>query len=251
VKTAEYRRMYAAEGSQWWYAGQRAIVAALLQRELGGSWRAGRQEPPRLLDAGCGTGGNLAALAGLARGYGVDLAPEAIAFCRARGVTAVRGSVLALPLRDGAFELVTSLDVIYHAWVSDDRAAVAEMERVLAPGGLLLVRVPALRALWGAHDVEVQSRHRYTRDELVTLLTGCGLELRRVSYCNSLLVPLLLVRRSLDRLLAREGSDVGFLPAPLEWAFRSVLRLEAAFLGRGGSFPIGASLVALARKPML
>ena len=247
MKPAEYRRMYEAEESQWWYAGQRAIVAALLRRELGppsaGSVR------PRLLDAGCGTGGNLEALAGVARGIGVDLAPEAIAFCRIRGVTAVRGSVLALPLREASFEIVTSYDVIYHAWVSDDRAAVREMTRVLAPGGLLLVRVPALRALWGAHDTEVQSRHRYTRGELVALLRGCGLELLRASYCNSLLFPLLLVRRSLDRLLSRQGSDVGFLPAPLEWAFRQALGLEAALLGRGVSFPIGASVLALARKP--
>lgn len=248
MRTAEYRRMYEAEETQWWYAGQRAIVAALLRRELG---RLPRAAPvrPRLLDAGCGTGGNLAALSGETRAIGVDLAPEAIGFCRERGVTAVRGSVLALPLRAGAFGLVTSLDVIYHAWVSDDRVAVAEMARVLAPGGLLLVRVPALRTLWGAHDVEVQSRHRYTRGELVALLEGCGLELVRASYCNSLLFPLLLVRRSLDRLLGREGSDVGFLPAPLEWAFKGALLLEAALIGRGVSFPIGASVVALARRP--
>ncbi len=249
MKPAEYRRMYLAEESQWWYVGQRAIVRALLRRELRDPTRSQNAARPRLLDAGCGTGGNLVALAPLARTVGVDLAPEAIAFCRERGLRAVRGSVLALPVRSGSCELVASLDVLYHAWVSDDRLAVAELARVLAPGGLLLVRVPALRALWGAHDVEVQSRHRYTRAELVALLAGCGLELRCASYCNALLFPLLLVRRSLDRLLAREGSDVGFLPAPLEWAFRTVLLLEAALLGRGVSFPIGASVVALARKP--
>ncbi len=249
MKTAEYRRMYEAEESQWWYAGQRAIVAALLRHELAACLA------PRAVARACSTrAAERAAISPRSResraAIGVDLAPEAIAFCRERGVTAVRGSVLALPLRDGVFGLVTSHDVIYHAWVSDDHTAVAEMARVLAPGGLLLVRVPALRMLWGAHDVEVQSRHRYTRGELVALLTGCGLELRRASYCNSLLFPLLLVRRSLDRLLSREGSDVGFLPAPLEWAFRKTLLLEAALIGRGVSFPIGASVVALARKPI-
>jgi SAM-dependent methyltransferase len=249
VKTAEYRRMFEAEETQWWYAGQRAIVAALLRPALAGLTGSGG-ERPRLLDAGCGTGGNLAALAGAARGFGVDLAPEAIAFCRQRGVRAMRGSVLALPLRDGCFDLVTSHDVIYHAWVVDDHAAVAEMARVLRPGGLLLVRVPALRALWGAHDVEVQSRHRYTRRELVGLVSACGLELLRASYCNSLLLPLLLTRRSLDRLLGRTGSDVGFLPAPLERVFKSALLLEAALVGRGFSLPLGASVVALARKPV-
>ena len=209
--------MYEAEERQWWYSGQRSIALALLASA--GAARSAGAPAPRLLDAGCGTGYNLVALGRLARATGVDLSPEAIAFCRARGVAALRGSVLQLPFADASFDVVTSFDVLYHAWVSDDRAAVAEAARVLRPGGVLLVRVPALRALWGAHDVEVQSRHRYTRPELVALLEGCGLRVQRASYCNSILFPLLFARRTLDRALGREGSDVGFLPAPLEWAF--------------------------------
>lgn len=243
MKPAEYRRMYEAEEAQWWYAGQRAIVLALLAPAL-----AGRGGPVRVLDAGCGTGYNLLELARLGPAVGIDLSPAALAFCRERGVRAVRASVLELPLREACCDLVTSFDVLYHQWVSDDRAAVAELARVLRPGGLLLARVPALEALRGAHDVEVQSRHRYTRGELVALLAGAGLEPLRASYCNSLLLPLLLARRSLDRALSREGSDVGFLPAPLERAFRRALFLEAAWLRRGGSFPLGASVVALARR---
>jgi SAM-dependent methyltransferase len=244
VKPAEYRRMYEAEEAQWWYAGQRAIATALLGPALGDV----APGQARVLDAGCGTGFNLLALAGLGRAVGIDLAPEAIAFCRERGVSAVRASLVALPFPDAAFDAVTSFDVIYHAWVTDDRAAVAEMARVVHPGGVVLVRVPALRALWGAHDAEVLSRHRYNRRELVALLTGCGLRVERATYCNSLLFPLLFARRTLDRLLGREGSDVGFLPAPLEWAFRRALLAEAALVKRGLSFPVGASVVALARK---
>jgi len=133
--------------------------------------------------------------------------------------------------------------------VPDDGAAVAEMVRVLRPGGLVLVRVPALEILRGAHDDAVQSRHRYTRGELVSLLEAAGLEVERATYCNSFLFPLLLARRTTDRLLGRQGSDVGFLPSPLEWAFRHVMLVEAALIRRGFSLPIGASAVALARKP--
>jgi SAM-dependent methyltransferase len=245
VKPAEYRRMYEAEAAQWWYAGQRAIAAALLEPALAARPAGGR----RLLDAGCGTGFNLMALGRLGTAVGIDLAPEAIAFCRERGVRALRASLLALPFPERTFDAVTSLDVIYHAWVADDRAALREMARVLRPGGLVLVRVPALRILWGAHDAEVQSRHRYTRGELVALLGGCGLRVERATYCNSLLFPLLLARRTLDRALGREGSDVGFLSAPLEWAFGRTLLAEAALVRAGLSFPVGASVVALARKP--
>ena len=245
MKPAEYRRMYEAEEAQWWYAGQREIASALLGPALG----AEAPRPRRLLDAGCGTGFNLLALGRLGRATGIDLAPEAIAFCRERGVRAVRASLLALPFPDAAFDAVTSFDVVYHAWVTDDRAAVAEMARVVRPGGLLLVRVPALQVLWGAHDTEVQSRHRYTRAELRALLEGCSLRVERATYCNSFLFPLLLVRRALDRLLGREGSDVSFLPPPLEWAFARALIAEAALVRAGISFPIGASVVALARRP--
>jgi SAM-dependent methyltransferase len=139
--------------------------------------------------------------------------------------------------------------VIYHDWVPDDRAAVAEMARVLRPGGALLVRVPALEALRGAHDAEVLTRRRYTRGELSALVASAGLAVERSTYCNSLLFPLLLARRTLDRLLGREGSDVGFLPPVLETVFRRTMALEAWWVRRGLGFPIGASVVALATKP--
>jgi SAM-dependent methyltransferase len=243
VKAAEYRRMFEAEERQWWYAGQREVARALLEpfSRRSGGWR--------LLDAGCGTGYNLLALASLGEPLGVDLSSDAIRFCRERGVRVARAGLLALPFAAASFDAVTSFDVIYHAWVEDDGAAVAEMARVLRPGGLLLVRVPALEALRGAHDAEVLTRRRYTRPELERLLRGAGLELVRSTYANSLLLPLLYARRTLDRLLAREGSDVGFLPAPLERLFRAAFGVEAALVRRGLALPLGASVLALARKP--
>ncbi len=237
----EYARMFEAEDRQWWYAGMRAISLALLAPALPGSGRG------RLLDAGCGSGANVVWLARLGGAVGIDLSPEALAFSRRRGVNVARASVLALPFPDASFDLVTSFDVLYHRWVADDRVAVQELQRVLKPGGLLLVRVPALRLLWGAHDEAVHSRHRYTRGELTALLEGTGFEVLRASYANFFLFPLLLLRRSLDRLLGRHGSDVGFLPAPLEVLFHLLLRLEARLV-RHVSLPVGASVFALARR---
>jgi SAM-dependent methyltransferase len=234
--------MFEAEERQWWYAGQRAVAAALIE-----PWAAGRSGL-RLLDAGCGTGFNLVALAVLGHAVGIDLSPDAIRFCRERGVRAARAGLLALPFAEGRFDVVTSFDVVYHDWVSDDRAAVAEMARVLRPGGVLLVRVPALEALRGAHDAEVLTRRRYTKGELERLLEGCGLAVLRASYCNSLLLPLLFARRTLDRLLGREGSDVGFLPAPLERLFGFAMAVEAWLVRRGFNLPLGASVLALASK---
>jgi len=248
VNVGEYQRMYEAEERQWWYAGMRALSLALLAGPLARLAREGRAV--RILDAGCGTGNNLLYLARYGRAVGVDLAEEALVFCRTRGVAAARAGLLALPFPDGRFDCVTSFDVIYHRWVGDDNAAVREMARVLRPGGLLLVRVPALRMLWGAHDEAVHSRHRYTRSEVRRLLEAAGLQVVRATYANTLLLPLVAARRGLDRLTGRKGSDVGFLPAPLEWAFRCVLRAESLWVRRF-SLPLGTSVFALARKPGL
>jgi SAM-dependent methyltransferase len=246
VNLAEYQRMYDAEERQWWYAGMRALSLALLAGPL--SQRALASGPLTILDAGCGTGNNLVHLATYGKALGVDLSEEALVFCRTRGVAAARAQLLALPFADARFDCVTSLDVIYHRWVTDDAAAVREMARVLRPGGLLLLRVPALRFLWGAHDEAVHSRHRYRRGEVKRLLEGAGLTVLRATYANTILLPLVAARRGLDRVTGREGSDVGFLPGPLEWAFRSVLRAEARLVKRV-SLPLGTSVLALARKP--
>jgi SAM-dependent methyltransferase len=243
MNVEEYARMYEAEETQWWYAGMRAISFALLSAEWGEEAAGSR----RILDAGCGTGNNLAHFRRFGRTVGVDLSEDALRFCRTRGVAAARGNLLARPFPDASFDGVTSFDVLYHRWVEDDRVAVRELVRVMRPGGLFLLRLPALAMLWGAHDEAVYSRHRYSRGEVRRLLEGEGLEVLRLTYANSLLFPVIATRRTLDRLLHRHGSDVGFLPAPLEWGFRRLLGLEARLL-RGLSLPIGASVFAVARK---
>jgi SAM-dependent methyltransferase len=243
VNPIEYERMFAAEEGQWWYAGMRAIVLALLDAA-----RPADGPPRRLLDAGCGTGGMLVHLQERGRAVGVDLSPEALRLSRRRGAAVARASLSNLPFPDRAFDALVCLDVLYHRWVGDDGAAVRELLRVLRPGGLVLLRVPALRWLWGAHDEAVHSRHRYTRGEVEGLLEKAGFRVRRATYCNTLLLPLLAVRRGLDRLTGRRGSDVAFLPAPLEWLFRQLLRVEAAVLP-WISLPLGSSVVALAERP--
>jgi hypothetical protein len=93
----------------------------------------------------------------------------------------------------------------------------------------------------------VHSRHRYTRGELERLLGGAGLQLVRSTYANSLLFPVLLTRRFLDRALNRHGSDVALLPPLLERLFGGLLSIEASLLG-AMNLPIGASVFAVARK---
>jgi SAM-dependent methyltransferase len=160
----------------------------------------------------------------------------------------VQGDLLGLPYASAGFDVVTSFDVLYHAWIGDDDRAVRELARVLKPGGLIVLKVPALKILWGAHDEAVHSRHRYTRGDLKALMERSGLQLIRATYANTFLLPVLLSRRFLDRVLGRHGSDVALLPPLLEKAFGALLALEARAI-RYGDLPIGASVFAVARKP--
>ncbi len=232
------------EGVQWWYVGMRRITRALLTPLLRGDGRPSR----RLLDAGCGTGWNRLDLKTFGETHGVDLSPLAVFTTRKRGGRVVQGNLLGLPYMSSTFDVVTSFDVLYHAWIKDDVQAVRELARVLKPAGLMLIKAPALEILWGAHDEAVHSRHRYTRSELEALVRGAGLTLVRSTYANSLLFPVLLTRRFLDRALNRHGSDVALLPPLLERVFGGLLSIEAALLGNI-NLPIGASVFAIARKP--
>lgn len=234
--------MFEAEERQWWYVGMRAIALSLLE-----GMASSREPRRRVLDAGCGSGGNLQALARYGCAVGVDVSEDALVLARRRRAAVVGASVLELPFADGVFDLATSFDVLYHRWVTDDAVAVRELARVLGPGGLLLVRVPALGVLRGAHDEAVHTRHRYTRGEVEALLRDAGFEVVRATYANFFLLPVILLRRTLDRLTGRRGSDVAFLPVPIEALFRGLLRVEA-WMVRWVPLPVGASVLVLGQK---
>jgi SAM-dependent methyltransferase len=165
--------------------------------------------------------------------------------------------VTRIPFPDASFDLVTSFDVIYHLGVADDVAALAEMGRVLRPGGTLFVRVPAIEGLRSVHDTAVHTRQRYTTGELKAKVARAGLVVERASYANGLLLPLAAGARLVRRRRAHgkdsdgdggEASDVRPVPAPLNALFGAVLGLEAAWLARA-DLPIGLSAFVVARKP--
>jgi SAM-dependent methyltransferase len=250
MNDAEYAAMFAVEETHWWYTGMRRIGEAMLGERL--------EAATAILDAGCGTGGNLKWLARYGRAWGVDFSPVAVQFCRRRALgTVAQASVLTLPFPDRAFGLVTSFDVIYHASVVDDVAALREMRRVLRPGGALLVRVPAIEQLRSEHDAAVHTRQRYTLAELVGKVRAAGLTVERASYANALLFPLAVVARLAARHRGMAGraaaakqaprSDVRPAGALPNAAFGAALGLEAALLRRW-RLPIGLSAVVVARR---
>lgn len=253
MEQAEYDIMAAVERDHWWYRGMRRIARAWLDPLFAG--RPGGQAAPgwRALDAGCGTGGNAAYLLGrYGPAHAMDLAPEAVGLA-ARHAPAglLRGSVLELPYRDGAFDLVTSFEVLYHRAVPDEVAALREARRVLRPGGRLLLRMPAYAWLYSDHDRAVHTRRRYVAADVRALLEAAGFQVERLSYVNGLLFPLALIARLLERLrppAAGQESAMAAPAAPVNAFFGLIMALEAAWLGRG-RLPAGLSILALARSP--
>jgi SAM-dependent methyltransferase len=253
MKREEFERMYAVEDRLWWYLGLREHVLDLLG--LGGDHpapaAAGRAS--RILDAGCGTGGMLARLHPHGAAVGVDLSPFAVAVCRARrglAATAV-ASIAALPFPDEAFDIAVSLDVISDAGAGNDARALAELARVLRPGGRLCLNLPAYRWLAGEHDLAVETKRRYTRGEARALLVAAGFVPRRLTYWNGALLPAVAATRALSRLRRRPAgaarSDIGVPPAPLNRALLGLIRLEGRLLRRL-DLPAGSSLLCVARK---
>lgn len=249
MELVEYDTMARVEDSYWWYRGLRGLVARTLRRELAG------RRPARILDDGCGTGGGMATLAAAFPGtviVGADLARPAVGYSRRRGAGLVcQASANRLPFRDGAFDAVVIADVLNVAAV-DDRAALGEAHRVLRPGGVLVANVPAFEWLRGAHDAAVHTARRYRRDQLGRLLTTAGFEVRRLTYWNTLLLPLALVVRRLRSGRgagdARPRSDLIPLPRELNWLLTNVVVADT-WLSARVRLPLGMSLFGVAVKP--
>jgi SAM-dependent methyltransferase len=245
MRDDEYRAMYDLEERLWWYAGMREVTASILDGELRG------KSDLRLLDVGCGTGFSLVWLRERYRArqaFGVDVSPRAAALWRLRDLDTVAvASADGLPFGANEFDLVTCFDVIYQLDPVRACAAVAEMLRVLKPGGRLFIREPAYDWLRGAHDVAVGTRHRYTLKEMKRLLASQGFAPRRVTYVNTLLFGAAVSHRMFTRIRGEESSDVKPVPRLLNTIFGGALKLEARLVRRL-TFPFGLSVVALAEK---
>lgn len=181
-----YERIAALEDRHWWHVGMREIAAGLIRSQNG------RRCSARVLDAGCGTGAAMVWVRealGAGQVFGVDVAREALALCRARQAASplVQASVTDLPFRTQSFDLLLCHDVLQHLPTDGgDLRALSEMFRVLRPGGFLLLRANSrlgMRQAPGARDEDYQ---RYILPELVARLEAAGFVVKRATYANCL-----------------------------------------------------------------
>jgi SAM-dependent methyltransferase len=231
----EYDKLARLDKDLWYFKGSHQLFMHFLKR-------GGLKAPQSILDAGCGAGGFLSVLRNEfrpAQACGIDCSAAAVAYARnVHGDGIAQASVEALPFEGERFDLLTSIDVL--CILENDDMALAEFHRVLKPGGVLLLNLPAYRWMWSYHDVAVHTRKRYNAKELNASLVRSGFRVVFGTYWNSLLFPLILLRR---KLLPppKTGSDVQELSGWLNAVLYLVLKLEICWFAIGLRFPFGLS----------
>ena len=232
-----------AERDHFWFRGFRRFIDPLVANAANGR----RIE---ILDCGCGTGHNLTMLRKYGRAYGIDLTWAGLQYARKKGERKVaRATVGALPVPDARFDLVTSFDVLYGLPEEVEHAAIAEMVRVLKPGGWAIVNVAALPWLRGNHSVLGGELRRYRRRELRGKLEAAGFRVTRSSYTNFSILPMVAAVRAKQRLSGHVESDaeISVPSAPINSMLSALLGLEAIAL-RVVDMPLGSSVMAVAQK---
>jgi ubiquinone/menaquinone biosynthesis C-methylase UbiE len=234
-----------AERDHFWFKGFRRFMAPLLAEAVRGRARS------TILDCGCGTGHNLGLLRKYGAAVGIDLTWTGLAFARSRGERAVaRATVAQLPFPDATFDVVTSFDVIYALDDATESAALREMFRVLRPGGYLVINVAAMDLLKGNHSVLANEIRRYNRSTLGDRLTAVGFQIRRMSYTNATILPI-VARSGLHSGRRATRSRIRDLdpPGSNQRGADRALAVEAGLL-RFVNMPFGSSLMSLAEKPL-
>ncbi|MGH8965907.1 MAG: class I SAM-dependent methyltransferase, partial [Actinomycetes bacterium] len=136
-----------AQPEYWWYRARSELLRTVFEGSVG--------EPGRVLDVGSADGPSVEWLRSHGEQTSLDVDPRGL---RAGGVC---GSAMALPFRDAVFDVVAAFDVIEHC--EPESRVLSELTRVLAPGGRLLISVPAYQWAWTEFDDENGHHRRYTR----------------------------------------------------------------------------------------
>jgi SAM-dependent methyltransferase len=255
VRNGFYRQTARVERLHWWFVHRRRLADALVRGRDG--LEAGR----RVLDVGCGSGGNLEWLGRSGwRAVGLDRSPLALELARAAlpGAAIVRAGAQDLGhlFRPASFSLVTVFNVLYHAWVPSESVLLGAVRSVLEPGGFLLLTEPAFGFLRRRHDDVDLGARRYTRRGIERLVADAGFEIVASSYFNTLAFAPALLAAALDRLRrpwARAGEDetaeIAVPPRAINRALIALCALERTWIARGGRMPVGVGVIVLARAP--
>ena len=239
-----YLQYASMEDEHWWFVGRRQIIDSFI-RQLHLPKNA------EILEAGCGTGGNLVMLSAHGRVDAMEIDEIACALANQRQVTQVKNGSLPenIPF-EGKYDLIVILDVLEH--LDNDLAALKALYAKLKPGAWLLITVPAYQFLWSQHDEINHHKRRYFLKNLQQVVRKANYELHYKSYFNTLLFPPIAALRLMSKLLLsnRRYQDRGDLKMPSQFInrFLTLLFASEGYLLRCTRLSFGVSILLIARK---
>lgn len=242
-----YDELSEVEDTHWWFQARRRIVWSLVERFV----EDGVQRRLRVCELGCGTGGNLTAIASQHDVTGVECSELALAYARKKlGHRVQQGSLPhQLDLQGASFDVVLLTDVLEH--IDDDSQSAVSAMSLLKPGGIVVATVPAYQWLYAPRDAQHQHIRRYSKEQFRDLWNLEAASVELLSHYNTLLFAPAAAVRLASKLF---GDDAAATAGDLHVPVRPVNRLlqhtmasESNLLGRV-PLPFGMSLVAVVRK---
>lgn len=241
MEKSEYQRLFTIENKHWWYQSihQLIINQFLSLHPL---------HKPKILDAGCGTGGLTAKLASFGQIIGLDFSSLALHLARRRRLTLLLGSVNSLPFKTSRFDAVLSISVLCQNGVNQS-TALAEIYRILKPKSFLILVLPAFQNLYSHHDIAVHTRERYTLPQITRRLRQAGFRRIKGHYIFSFLFPAFVLKRLVEKIfkLKQTISDLT-LPLPTVNNFLKQLCFLEWRISRYLPLPFGSSIFITAYK---
>ena len=236
-----YKEMIELQEEHWWFVARRDVIQSFIKMQMPQS------STNKVLEIGCGVGGNVGLLSQSGHYRGIDMHKPAIDYCSEKypqfEFECTRVEEISQEFNSNKFDSIYLLDVLEH--IDDQVAILKSAQNYLTQSGKILVTVPAFEFLWSPHDEFVHHVRRYTKAGLKRVLVDAGYKVERISYFNSILFPLALTQRLGMRLLNRKlSTHLSTPPAIVNWLFKVIFAQEAWILKRT-NLPVGLSIIAV------
>ena len=239
-----YLEMKYNQDNHWWYKARKLILEQIVSRVV-------PSQSQRILEIGCGTGGNIEFLSQYGYLTAIDNEEIAITSCKdnpffnSSRVNFIHTKVecISTNFPEKSFDLICMFDVLEH--IENDREILIQLRKLLSDTGKIIISVPAYDWLWSPHDEYLHHKRRYTRPRLTSLSIDCGYKVLKSGYFNTFLLPAAIMERMFSKFRPIQTKNVVQIPSPMVNNFLfQIFKLER-FLVNRLTLPFGLSVWAV------